>query len=176
MRLRRAILIIVAGMMLAMAVPAGAVAAPPGPEAGPFVCPSVSLKNPNAMWVIGDHGAYFVLIPTRGSTGEKIFVKEPKNMEAQTTAGFGLYKSYPSYPTYVTQMGDMGAMLLVEGLHWFGLEESDDPMAWGEGDMLMIHDNGDGTYDVSNMGMMGMMDKGTMTIESPVPLYSALFW
>lgn len=176
MRLRAAILVAVAFALLAVALPAVAVAAPPGPRDGPFVCPSVSLNNPKAMWVIGEHGAYFVLVPQRGSTGEKIFVKEPKNMEAQTTAGFGLYKSYPTYPNYVTQMGDMGAMLLVEGLHWLGLEESDDPMDWGEGDMLMIHDNGDGTYDVENMGMMGMMDKGTKTIESPVPLWSAVFW
>ena len=159
----------VAAMLLA--VPAMASATPPTADDGPFVCPSVSLNNANGMWVIGGHGAYWVLVPNRGSTNDKVFVKDPKNMEAQTTAGYGLYKDYPSYPNYVTQSGDMGAMLLSEGLGWFGT-----PDGWGEGDMLTIHDNGDGSYAVHNMGgMMGPKDL-TITINSPVPLWSAVFW
>lgn len=168
---KRLMLGVVMAAMLLMALPALAAAAPPTADDGPFVCPSVSLNNPHGMWVVGAHGAYFVLVPTRGSTNAKVFVKDPKNMDAQTTAGWGLYKTYPSYPDYVTQAGDMGAMLLSEGLAWFG-----SPAGWGEGDMLMIHDNGDGTFAVHNMGMMGQMDKGTITIGSPVPLWSAVFW
>jgi hypothetical protein len=171
---RHLLLGVLAVAVLLMALPAMAAATPPTGDDGPFVCPSVSLNNANGMWVIGDHGAYWVLVPNRGSTSDKVFVKDPKNMEAQTTAGYGLYKDYPSYPDYVTQTGDMGAVLLVEGLHWF----PGAPDTWGEGDMLVIHDNGNGTYHVMNMGnpMMGAGPKGDLTINGAVPLWSAVFW
>lgn len=173
MRPKRVIwIVMVAAALLLVALPAAALATPPTADDGPFVCPSVSLNNPHGMWVMGQHGAYFVLVPTRGSTDAKVFVKDPKNMNAQTTAGWGLYKSYPSYPNYVTQPGDMGIMLLEEGLEWL----PGAPASWGEGDMLMISDNGDGTYTVHNKGMMGQMDKGSIDIEDPVPLWSAVFW
>jgi len=47
---------------------------------------------------------------------------------------------------------------------------------WGEGDVLKITDNLDGTYTVTNKGMMGMNPKGSITIESPIELNSAVFW
>jgi hypothetical protein len=149
-------------------------AAPPGPDAGPFVCPSVSLNNPNGMWVLGQHGAYYVNVPKRGSTGDKVYVKDGKNMEAQTAARYGLYKDYPGYPLFSSQPGEMIG-LLAEGLAWL----PGAPVNWMEGDVLSVMDNMDGTYTVMNMGSMmdmPMVPKGMLVIDEPIPVYSALFW
>ncbi|HDQ08735.1 MAG TPA: hypothetical protein ENN44_08180 [Methanoculleus sp.] len=96
------ILALVAGLVLA-AIPATVGAAKPEKE-NPFVCPSVSLNNPNGMWVLGAHGAYFVIIPTKGGihADERVYVNIPAPVmdKAQVNAGHGLYKSYPSYPIF----------------------------------------------------------------------------
>lgn len=185
MRFRRVITLTLAWAMIALAIPTVAVAAPPGPATGSetFVCPSVSLNNSNGMWVIGGHGAYSVLVPTRGHTGmpmDKVFVKHKtaRAMEAQTTAGFGLYESYFSYPNYVSQSGEM-AMLLAEGIVKLETLGAAVPMDWMEGDILSVMDTMDGTYTVMNMGnmmAMPMVPKGSLVLDVPIPIYSALFW
>ena len=164
-------------LVMVMAVPTFAEA----PEkANPFICPTVSLHNSNGMWVLGDHGAYYVIVPTKGKQVDdmdmplKVFVNVPERTmdQAQIPAGKALFKDYPSYPNFVSVDMTM-IMLLEEGLAWLPGAPSD----WGEGDMLKVVDNGGGTYTVMNMGnMMDMTPKGSVTIDSPIPLNSAVFW
>lgn len=166
-------------LMMVMTVP---VFAAPPVKASPFICPTVSLSNPNGTWVLGDHGAYYVLVPTKGKQLDdmgmplKVFVTVPLRTleQAQIPAGKSLYKEYPSYPNFESQ--DMSLiMLLEEGLEWVPTA----PANWGEGDMLKIVNNEDGTYTVINMGNMmdmPMEHKGEITIDSPIPLNSAVFW
>ncbi|MDT8285198.1 MAG: hypothetical protein RQ767_06695 [Thermovirgaceae bacterium] len=163
---------LIASLVLAV-VPATVSAAKPQKE-NPFICPSVSLNNPNAMWVLGHSGAYFVMIPMKGGIhademGEdaRVYVSIPEKPihKAQHAAKYGLFKDYPSYPNFY---GDDMIMLLEEGLHWLG-----SPDGWMEGDILMIMEDG----TVSNMGpMMNPGDKGSITIEGSIPISAAIFW
>jgi len=79
-----------------------------------MICPTVSTKNPNGMWVVGTHGVYYVLMPENGEN-EHIHVEVPVFVEnlAQIPAGWGLYKDLPTYP-YFEGM----AMVLPEGSVW----------------------------------------------------------
>ena len=173
---------LILALVLILAIPAFAAA----PEkVDPFICPTVSLNNPNGTWVLGDHGAYYVLVPTKGKQVDemnmplKVFVSVPERVleQAQVPAGKALYKKCPTYPNFVSQ--DMGMiMLLEEGLKWLPGASA---LNWGEGDMLIIAENQDGSYTVTNKGnMMGMpmVPKGSITLESdsPIPLNSAVFW
>jgi hypothetical protein len=128
------------------------------------ICPSVSVHNPNVMWVIGYHGGYYVNIPTQGATGSKVFLTIPVRVasQAQVPAGWALYNTFPGYPNFVGMAG-----LLQEGIdHWLGSASG-----WGEGDMAMVMDNGDGTYTVHDMTI-----GASITIDQPIPLASAAVW
>lgn len=168
--------LIVAGLLIAslFAVAAPSIAQAGGPPAREefFICPSVSTHNPNGMWVVGTHGAYYVIIPTQGgaNAGSRVFLTVPVSVpdRAQVPAGWGLYKDLPTFP-YFEGM----TVLLAEGIDtWLG-----SPAGWEEFDMAMVTNNGDGTYTVHNMGPMSApVDKGSVTIAQPIPLASAAVW
>jgi hypothetical protein len=129
-----------------------------------FVCPSVSTNNQNGMWVIGQHGGYYVLVPTQGPGGSKVFINIPTHVasQAQVPAGWALYKSLPSYPDFVGT-----ATLLQEGINgWLG-----SPAGWEEGDMASVVDNGNGSYTVTDQ-RLGQ----SVTIDHSIPLASAAVW
>jgi hypothetical protein len=129
-----------------------------------FICPSVSTNNAKGMWVVGTHGAYYVLIPQQGNTGSKVYLTVPVAVAnlAQIPAGWALYNSLPTYPNFVGMAG-----LLQEGIDtWLG-----SPAGWQEGDAASVMDNGNGTYDVTDL-TLGQ----TITIDHPIPLESAAIW
>jgi hypothetical protein len=129
-----------------------------------FICPATSLQNDHGMWVMGQHGAYYVLIPTQGNSGSKVYLTVPVQVAslAQIPAGWALYNSLPSYPNFVGTVG-----LLAEGIAtWLG-----SPAGWSEGDMAMVVSNGDGTYAVTDVTI-----GKTITINHPIPLASAALW
>lgn len=161
-----------AAASLMLSVFAGAAsAAAPAKSAAParetfFICPSVSTHNDRGMWVMGAHGAYYVLVPTKGGAngGSKVFLTVPVSVPnlAQIPAGWALYKDVPTYPNF-----EGGVGLLAEGIStWLG-----SPAGWVEGDMAMVVNNGDGTYDVMNPRL-----GETVTIDQPIPLASAAIW
>lgn len=140
-----------------------ALAAPPERQTY-FICPSTSLSNAGGMWVIGTHGAYYVLVPTQGRSGSKVYLTTPVRVAdlAQIPAGWALYNTYPSFPNF-----EGGAGLLQEGIDtWLG-----GPTGWSEGDMAMVTSNGDGSYTVTNMTL-----GESVTIDQPIPLASAAVW
>lgn len=104
-----AVLFIAFALFASFAV-AGSVAAEPpeGPKTGDiWICPSVSTNNPNGMWVIGGHGAYYILKPGTSSDVWPMILNPTANLEknaphvehlAQHTAAKGLYKDLESYP------------------------------------------------------------------------------
>jgi hypothetical protein len=155
---------------LAMAVvlaaaPAVAHAAPPELDTF-FICPSVSVHNDLGMWVVGQHGGYYVLIPQKGGAndGSRVFLTVPVTVTglAQVPAGWALYSSLPSYPNFEGM-----AVLLAEGIDtWLGA-----PAGWQEGDMAKIVANGDGTYTVLDLTRMA-----SVIIDQPIPLASAAVW
>lgn len=131
-----------------------------------FICPSISTHNPNGMWVIGTHGGYYVNIPIKGGINgsSKVYLTIPVQVAniAQIPAGWGLYKDLPSYPNFVGMAG-----LLSEGIStWLG-----SPAGWTEGDGAIVMDNGDGTYNVTNVRL-----NQTITINHSIPLASAAVW
>jgi hypothetical protein len=151
--------------MLALVMPAAALASPPEREEF-FICPSVSTHNPNGMWVMGAHGAYYVLVPTKGGANEnsKVFLTVPVTVPnlAQVPAGWALYKDLPTFPNFEGKV-----VLLGEGIDtWLG-----SPAGWEEEDMAEVMNNGDGTYTVFNM----TRDE-TITIDEAIPLASAAIW
>jgi hypothetical protein len=159
-------LMVVTGGLLTTSV---GVAASPALASAPerqtyFICPSVSLNNSQGMWVVGAHGAYYVLVPTQGYSGSKVYLTTPVQVAslAQIPAGWALYDSYPSFPNF-----EGGAGLLQEGIDtWLG-----SPAGWNEGDMAMVTNNGDGTYTVFNV-----TQNASVTIAQPIPLASAAVW
>lgn len=158
-------------------------AAPPVQEY--FICPSVSTHNAQGTWVIGAHGAYYVLVPTQGSTGGKVYLTVPTRVasQAQVPAGWALYKDIihttaPDgtliFTTDVTANGT--AMLLQEGLTWFPGAAT---LGWSEGDLLSITSDGAGGYLVHDLGnaMMGVGDKGVIHLVGQyVPAASGAVW
>jgi hypothetical protein len=131
-----------------------------------FVCPSVCSHNPHGMWVVGAHGGYYVLIPSKGGAndGSKVFLTVPVQVAslAQIPAGWALYKSLPSYPNFEGM-----AVLLAEGIDtWLG-----SPAGWTEGDMAAVINNGDGTYTVMNLTR-----SDAILIDHSIPLASAAVW
>jgi len=165
-----------AAASLMLSVFAGAAsAAAPAKGAAPaketfFICPSVSTHNDHGMWVMGAHGAYYVLVPTKGGAngGSKVYLTVPVSVPslAQIPAGWALYKDVPSYPNFVGTVG-----LLSEGIStWLG-----SPAGWMEGDMAKVMDNGNGTYTVMGMRMDGT-PIGSIVIDHPIPLASAAIW
>ncbi|MBI1819396.1 MAG: hypothetical protein HYR81_03615 [Nitrospirae bacterium] len=128
-----------------------------------FICPATSLNNANGHWVMGTHGAYYVLIPTN-NTGSKVYLTIPVSVAslAQIPAGWALYNSLPSYPDFTGTV-----MLLQEGItDWLG-----SPSGWTEGDMTTVVSNGDGTYTVTDLRLAV-----SIIINHPVPLASAAAW
>jgi hypothetical protein len=137
-----------------------------------FICPSVSTNNQNGMWVMGAHGAYYVLVPTKGGANEnsKVFLTVPVSVpdKAQVPAGWALYKDVETYPNFEGMI-----VLLGEGIDTF----LGSPDGWEEEDIAKVINNGDGTYTVMNMGsMMNPSDKGSIVIYEPIPLASAAIW
>ncbi|MEJ2733137.1 MAG: hypothetical protein P8189_06135 [Anaerolineae bacterium] len=151
--------------MLALVMPAAALASPPEREEY-FICPSVSTHNPNGMWVMGAHGAYYVIVPIQGGANgnSKVFLTVPVTVPdlAQVPAGWALYKDLPTFPNF-----EGGVVLLGEGIDtWLG-----SPAGWEEMDMANVVNNGDGTYTVFNMTRGDQI-----TIGGPIPLASAAVW
>ena len=99
-----------------------------GPKTGEiWICPSVSTKNPNGMWVVGHHGAYYILKPGTASPKWPMILNPTENLEehaphvehkAQVLAGWGLYHNLPTYPYF-----EGWAMVLPEGAETWGLPE-----------------------------------------------------
>jgi hypothetical protein len=152
-------------VMVAIITPSVALAGSP-PSDTFFICPSVSTHNDHGMWVVGTHGAYYVLVPTQGdvNAGSKVFLTVPVTVPdlAQIPAGWALYKDLPTYPNFEGQ-----AVLLGEGINvWLG-----SPSGWAEGDMASVVNNGDGTYTVTNLTSGGMV-----ILDQPIPLASAAIW
>lgn len=152
-------------LILSASIPGVAFAAPT-PKETYFICPSVSTHNTHGMWVVGAHGAYYVLVPTQGGAngGSKVYLTIPVSVPslAQIPAGWALYKDVPSYPNFEGMAG-----LLAEGIStWLG-----SPAGWEEGDGAMVVNNGDGTYTVTNARLMQ-----SITITHPIPLASAAVW
>ena len=147
----------------------GAAAAPPQTNTY-FICPSVSIHNPNGMWVIGHHGGYYVNIPTQGATGSKVYLTIPVQVAStpQIPAGWALYNSLPSFPNFVGMAG-----LLSEGIDtWLTpYVISGSTSGWVEGNAAMVMDNGDGTYTVHNITL-----NSDIVIDHPIPLASAAVW
>lgn len=191
MRKSRWTMLVLVALAILVALPVAANAAPLSPDTGTeiFVCPSTSTHNTAGNWVVGAHGAYYVLIPTRGpdGTGGRVFVPVPEKVAnlAQTPAGWALYKDvFPDAfevdgsasevsgfftGTAGDEMGQTNkpAVLLGEGIeNWLG-----NPNGWDEFDMATVVDNGDGSYTVHNM----TVDE-SITIGSPIPAASAVFW
>jgi len=135
-----------------------------------FICPSTSTNNSNGMWVVGYHGGYYVLVPTKAD-GSKDYLTVPVRVfsQAQIPAGWALYQSLPSYPNFVG-----GAGILNEGIeHWLGILPGDlggNPN-WDEGDMVMVSSNSNGTYMVADM-----RSGAWVTIDYPIPLASDAVW
>jgi hypothetical protein len=151
--------------LIGLVAPSAVFAAAPVKETY-FICPSVSTNNSHGMWVVGAHGAYYVLVPTKGgaNAGSKVYLTVPVSVpnQAQIPAGWALYKDVPSYPNFEGMAG-----LLSEGIStWLG-----SPDGWQEGDGAMVVNNGDGTYTVTNARLMQ-----SITISSPIPLASAAVW
>jgi hypothetical protein len=137
-----------------------------------FICPSVSTHNQNGMWVMGAHGAYYVLVPAKGGANEnsKVFLTVPISVpdKAQVPAGWALYKDVETYPNFEGMV-----VLLGEGIDTF----LGSPVGWEEEDVAKVMNNGDGTYTVMNMGsMMNPSDKGSIVIDYPIPLAGAAIW
>lgn len=152
-------------LLLATIGTASVAAAPPDKETF-FICPSVSTNNDHGMWVVGTHGAYYVLIPTKGgaNAGSKVFLTVPVSVpdKAQVPAGWALYKDLPTYPNFEGM-----TVLLAEGIStWLG-----SPTDWAEFDMATVVSNGDGTYTVTNLTR-----GGSVTISQPIPMASAAIW
>jgi hypothetical protein len=131
-----------------------------------FICPSVSTHNPNGMWVIGAHGGYYVNIPVKGGINgpSRVYLTLPVQVAntAQIPAGWALYKDLASYPNFVGMAG-----LLSEGIGaWLG-----SPAGWTEGDGAVVMDNGDGTYNVTDVRL-----GRTITLDHSIPLASAAVW
>jgi len=131
-----------------------------------FICPSVSTHNVNGTWVIGTHGGYYVLVPTKGGANDnsKVYLRVPVSVPslAQIPAGWALYNDLPSYPDF-----EGTAMLLSEGISaWLG-----SPAGWQEGDMASVVSNGNGYYTVTNMRLNEQVE-----INSSIPLASAAAW
>lgn len=155
----------IVAIILAMVLPGVALAGPPDREEF-FICPSVSTHNPNGKWVMGTHGAYYVLIPTKGgaNANSKVFLTVPVSVPnlAQVPAGWGLYKDLPTFPNFEGMV-----VLLGEGIDtWLG-----GPAGWEEFNMATVTNNGDGTYTVTNMTL-----GESVTIDHPIPLASAAVW
>ncbi len=147
-----------------------------------FICPTVSLNNARGNWVIGAHGAYYVIVPLQGSNApapngdHKVYVTVPAQVfdKAQIPAGFGLYKDLPTYPNYETNSVEKPAMLLSEGIStWLG-----GAAGFMEGDVVAVTNNGNGTSTVTVvMSMMTPADIGnSITISGTIPLSSGAIW
>lgn len=157
----------VLGMILALVLPAAALAAGPVTRETFFICPSVSIQNSRGMWVVGAHGSYYVLVPTKGRTADKVYLTIPVQVPnlAQIPAGWALYNSLPSYPNFEGM-----AVLLQEGVDtWIG---SANVFGWSEGTMVSVMNNGNGTYMIVNLNNAGE----TVTIDHSIPLASAAVW
>lgn len=116
---------VLALMLPALLVAVPVAAAPPAGEI--WICPSVSTNNLNGMWVVGAHGAYYILKPGTASPNWPMILNPTGNLEkhapfvehkGQIPAGWGLYKDLPTYP-YFEGM----AMVLDDGAEEFGLDE-----------------------------------------------------
>lgn len=161
--LKSAVPLAVTALASSLLSPAVASAAAPTKETY-FICPSVSTHNSHGMWVIGAHGGYYVIVPTQGRTGSKVYLTVPVRVAslAQIPAGWALYNTLPSYPNFEGMAG-----LLSEGIStWLG-----SPAGWQEGDGAMVVNNGNGTYTVTNARLMT-----SVTINRPIPLASAAVW
>jgi hypothetical protein len=131
-----------------------------------FICPSMSTHNSHGMWVIGQHGGYYVLIPKQGGAndGSKVFLTVPVQVTslAEIPAGWAPYNTLPSFPNF-----EGTAMLLAEGIDtWLG-----SPEGWQEGDITAVVNNGDGTYTVVNLTL-----SDAVIIDHSIPLASAAVW
>ena len=180
----RNILLVLTVALIALAMTPGIALADKSTSDDPFVCPSVKPGHDGGTWVLGEHGAYYVLFPTAGkgshADNAKVHVRVPAHVlpKAQAAAAWGLYKDYPSYPNFEGPM----IMLLGEGLEWLDEPVVGNIAGWVEGAMLMVTDNGDDTYTVVNMGNQMMNPpmpppaNATIIIDSPIPLGSGVIW
>lgn len=158
---------LVLGLILALVLPTAALAAGPVTRETFFICPSVSLQNSHGMWVVGTHGAYYVLVPTKGNTGDKVYLTIPVQVPslAQVSAGWALYNSLPTYPNFEGM-----SVLLQEGVDtWIG---SANVYGWAEGTLVSVMNNGNGPYTVTNL----MDTSQSVVINHTILVASAAVW
>lgn len=118
--------VIVAAVLVGFVAVGAASAGGQGPKTSDlWICPSTSTNNENGMWVVGAHGAYYILKPGTASDLWPDILNPTANLQqyaphvedvAQIPAGWGLYKDFPTYPYFE---GD--AMVLDDGAAMFGL-------------------------------------------------------
>lgn len=163
-------------VVLALLLAAPAFAQAYGPKTGDiWICPSVSPNNPKGMWVIGGHGAYYIIKPGTASHVWKGDPTDPMDDilnptynlgmhaphvedQAQVNAGWGLYHKLESYPNFVGM-----AMPLDDGSHYI----NDTYGIWIEPMMpIMVMPPTDGPqYDDVNR-----------ILYANIPLAAAVFW
>lgn len=132
-----------------------------------MVCPSVGLKNPNGMWVIGGHGAYFVMMLMDPTTGRFKMVSVPERVDdqAQIASAWGHYHSIPTYPNFQ-------GMAILMGTGWVAfLSEVQEGADIGAEHMVQVTINADHTTTIEDMET-----HATVTIAGTIPLGSAVFW
>ncbi|MCD4840980.1 MAG: hypothetical protein K8R08_03080 [Methanosarcinales archaeon] len=140
-----------------------------------FICPSVSINNPNSMWVIGAHGAYNIILPASKSpnwnTDEhlnpfKAIENNPADVEgqAQVKAGKGLYRKLGDY--FDSSVSGKIMVLPDDGTGFL-----EDLLGMNPGDL----------DDLGGMMITVVPSDGTAsyadgTLYANVPLASAVFW
>ncbi len=154
------------GLLAFSALP-GRAAATGQDKAMYMVCPSVGLNNPNGMWVIGGHGAYFVMMLMDPTTGMFKMVSVPDHVsnQAQIASAWGHYHSIPTYPNF-------SGMAMLMGTGWAAfLSGVQGGASIGADHMVQVTINGDGTTTIKDMD-----GGGVVTIQGTIPLGSAVFW
>lgn len=161
---------------LAFSVPTVFAAPPDRIKGDMFICPSVSPKNPNSMWILGGSGAYNVILPATNSPNWPMFLnpflaveENPADVEgqAQVKAGWGLYHKLPTYPYY------QGPVMVLEDAVDFIKEISlaqgseIDIIAYVMGMLIIMPSDGVPYIDTTTT---------PDTLYLNVPLASAVFW
>lgn len=142
-----------------------------------FICPSVSINNPNSMWVIGAHGAYNIILPASKSPNWntddhlnpfKAVEDNPADVEgqAQVKAGRGLYGKLGDY--FDSSVSGKIMVLPDDGTGFLevllGLESGD------------LDDLGGMMITVVPSVEPYSYDEDTHTLYANVPFKSAVFW
>ncbi|MDW7777098.1 MAG: hypothetical protein SCH39_12310 [Methanosarcinales archaeon] len=166
-------IVMVGTILMVLGTMQTAAAIPPDSVTGEmFMCPSVSINNPGGMWVIGGHGAYYIILPASNSpnwnTMEHLnpfaaVENNPADVEgkAQVNAGKGLYGKFPTYPYFQ----GMAMVLDPDGVDFikntFNVDVSPGAIIINPSDVVSYTQAEEETPQILNAN---------------VPLFSAAFW